>query len=440
MVEDLETSEWKKTAQWLQTNTPPHTRVATTAKRCYVFSHRQMWYAETQVLTIGELNQALAHYGIRYARFTDWQDEPIQHRNPVYLFKQLPVDLGYFPLWEVLPNRSGTVLSKPSDMRKQLERLDHDLSIKRITREYYDLSRARLLAEAGELDQAEQILQSFIQQHPEPSQNLSTAYMQLGDVLLKKGEPNRAIEAYRQVLTGYNADFFQNSVTGSIQVAQAYARAFDDKVPSQERSLLLSQLALGHLNLGRWEQAMDAAKKAATLDPQNTAAMGLVVYILRRFGQFDEATQQAETTLEILRNRLPDRQLRRQDPDYVDIYGQLLLIHLQRVLENTDRKEIVIDGDPISIDPAEPGVYVAAAEQMQQDDLAGVALHLLELGAKRHPNDVQIQTTLAQAYKSFGYFEEALKTYDRAIQLGTSDLVTQAKQELEQLIHQTPPY
>lgn len=430
------TDEWKVAGEWLHQNTPPYTRVASTAKSLYLTARRQLWFTFTHSLTMAELNQQFEKYGVRYARLADWQSEPIVYRNPTYVFKEAPLQLESSPLWEVLPNRQGTVSAQPVLLQETIARLEKSYAESLISEEGYRLRAAPLLLMAGRLEEAETLLRGYLQENPTPSQNVSTAWMELGDVLLQAGRPEEAIDCYRRVLSGYNADFFQAAISGSIKVARAYAAVSDPATPAPERSQLLSQLALGHAALGRWNELLQDARRAIELDPNNTSARGLIVFGLRRLGEFDAALEEANRNLELLRKLIPLRPLRRENADYRDAYDQVLMVHLQQALVKEEPRDVVVDGETHRIDPSDPSLYVAAASKFHHDDLRGVALHLLEIGARRHPKYAEIFVELGRQYKGFGYFEEALHAFNQARDLGAS--INDEIEELHQILSATP--
>src|SRR5690606_37404984 len=162
--------------------------------------------------------------------------------------------------------------------------------------------------------------------------------------------------------------------------------------------------ALGHAGLGRWSQLLEDSQRALELDPNNTSARGLMIYGLRRAGKFDEALDEAQANFALLQRQQPLRALRRQNADYRDTYDQVLMIHLQQALTKEEPTSIVVDGEQHVLDPSDPALYVNAAAKFRSDDLRGVALKLLEIGAQRHPDNAEIHFHLGNEYRGFGFF------------------------------------
>jgi tetratricopeptide (TPR) repeat protein len=161
-------------------------------------------------------------------------------------------------------------------------------------------ARAAELAVAGELDEAQAIFEALLEERPE----LVDVHYNLGLLLLRKEEPQKAIAAFERTL-----ELRPDHAPAAVALAGAYedggrsdeATALVERVTAENPDDAAIQIdaAYVHLNANRAEQARPLLERALALQPENAEVHYLLGTVVARSGEFAQAVEHLERFLEL---------------------------------------------------------------------------------------------------------------------------------------------
>ena len=158
------------------------------------------------------------------------------------------------------------------------------------------LASAQKHLQKGALDKALKDYRIALKADPKDS----NVRLKIGDILLRQGNRNEAIDAYRKVAERFMDDGFDaKSVAIYKQITKIDAKRFDIFVPLSElyqRMGLVSEAmgalqtaADGYQRDGQKHDALDLLRKMADLDPTNTTSRLKIADVLRQEGMTTDA-------------------------------------------------------------------------------------------------------------------------------------------------------
>ena len=232
----------------------------------------------------------------------------------------------------------------------------------------------------------------------------NVAHMNLGDVLLEKGELNEALGHYREVLSiaPENPEVFYN-----IGIVSALMGKADDAEKSYTEAIRFDpDLTRAYNNLGvllsetgRYSEAAERFKAALEQDPGNVETLVNLGVALKGLGRIEEAVERYEEAL-------------RKNPDYTKAYNNLgvALVGLGRFDDAIRSYSRAIELDPAYADACY-NLANAFARRGNYDE--AVTYYERALGEKydlfgAHNNLAQILAFQGDAAGAAEHFEEAL--------------------------------
>ncbi|UCE86706.1 MAG: tetratricopeptide repeat protein, partial [Deltaproteobacteria bacterium] len=153
------------------------------------------------------------------------------------------------------------------------------------------LASAQKHLQKGALDKALKDYQTALKADPKDS----NVRLKIGDILLRQGSRDQAIDAYRKVAERFMDDGFDAKAVAIFkQISKIDAKRYDIFVPLSElyqRMGLISEAmgalqtaADGYHREGRKHDALDLLRKMADLDPTNTTSRLKIADVLRQEG------------------------------------------------------------------------------------------------------------------------------------------------------------
>ncbi|XP_048790283.1 protein O-mannosyl-transferase TMTC1 isoform X2 [Lagopus muta] len=266
-------------------------------------------------------------------------------------------------------------------------------------------SLASLLAEQERLKEAEEVYKTGIENCPESS-DLHNNY---GVFLVDTGAPERAVSHYRQAIhlspthhvAMVNLGRLHRSLGQNKEAEAWYKRAL--KV--SRKAEILSPLGALYYNTGRYEEALQVYREAASLQPSNKETRLALAQVLAMMGRTKEA--------EKMTNHILD-----EDVECLECYRLLSAIyskqeHYAKALEAIDKALQLKPKDPKIISE----LFFTKGNQLREQNL-------LDEAFENYKRAVELNSDQAQAWMNMGGIEHikgnyitARGYYEKALQL-----------------------
>uniref|UniRef100_A0A669P8P4 dolichyl-phosphate-mannose--protein mannosyltransferase n=1 Tax=Phasianus colchicus TaxID=9054 RepID=A0A669P8P4_PHACC len=266
-------------------------------------------------------------------------------------------------------------------------------------------SLASLLAEQERLKEAEEVYKAGIENCPESS-DLHNNY---GVFLVDTGAPERAVSHYRQAIhlspthhvAMVNLGRLHRSLGQNKEAEAWYKRAL--KV--SRKAEILSPLGALYYNTGRYEEALQVYREAASLQPSNKETRLALAQVLAMMGRTKEA--------EKMTNHILD-----EDVECLECYRLLSAIyskqeHYAKALEAIDKALQLKPKDPKIISE----LFFTKGNQLREQNL-------LDEAFENYKRAVELNSDQAQAWMNMGGIEHikgkyitARGYYEKALQL-----------------------
>ncbi len=397
-------ADWQAAGRYLAEHAPPHARVLTRHSDVGFTARRWQDSLRLEELSPREWRSRIAELSARYlvvptsdlGRLFFW---PALEGDPVYRYTPV-FEGGDVVVYEIAPNRSGTVEPARPDRTEEIEtcRAALELHPGRV-----DLVRrlADLLHESNQDDEALDVLQAALDRVPGEVR----LYKTRAELLLDLDRPEDALTALDRARELPEAELLSSSL------ARLVDRARRD-IAGRERPL--PERVAEHVRSARWKmeildwngalEAADAAHRLAPADPRLAYVLGEA---FQRLGRWDEARTLFERAgAGGVREAAPKLEL------------------LRRMHE--------VGGDP---PPSEPRPYLELAELYTRDGTPGRALALLESVADRFPGSLELKLRLAVLELFYGLAERAEPRYREVLAARPDDAeATQGLARCESLL------
>ncbi|XP_052523996.1 protein O-mannosyl-transferase TMTC1 isoform X2 [Tympanuchus pallidicinctus] len=266
-------------------------------------------------------------------------------------------------------------------------------------------SLASLLAEQERLKEAEEVYKTGIENCPESS-DLHNNY---GVFLVDTGAPERAVSHYRQAIhlspthhvAMVNLGRLHRSLGQNKEAEAWYKRAL--KV--SRKAEILSPLGALYYNTGKYEEALQVYREAASLQPSNKETRLALAQVLAMMGRTKEA--------EKMTNHILD-----EDVECLECYRLLSAIyskqeHYAKALEAIDKALQLKPKDPKIISE----LFFTKGNQLREQNL-------LDEAFENYKRAVELNSDQAQAWMNMGGIEHikgnyitARGYYEKALQL-----------------------
>ena len=265
-------------------------------------------------------------------------------------------------------------------------------------------ARPMAAAHGGELD----ILRSFARRI-DPSD--AGAYNNLGVLYFRKGLTDEAIVAFSRALA---LDERMHVARRNLEIAYGESGLLERKLKELEERLrtnpadleALVQSGIAEKTAGRLERAHSLFQRAIDLDPDSSVLHFLLAETLYNRGLHEEALRSVKSSIEIN----PD------NPDALYLIG-FILGDLGRAEEAADANRRAVQLNPTLV-----RAQANLSLEMYRHEATPSQAHKTSAGA---------HITLGRALRQKGYFQEALREYERAIEGGEANAeVLQAMLEL----------
>lgn len=391
--------------KWIREHTPSWTRLLVDQKYLVVPSQRFLLDVGSTNQLGGsqyQLNQAVLESGARIARLGTFVYDPFIHFNLIYRFEPVGEAEGAIALWQIEPNRTGTVAGGRADLKRRIERLEEQND------------------EARSIPHSEELLREQLAKTPRYSLATTVYWLRLGDTLLRQGRAAEAIDCFRQARGGQSADIMNDAIADSLRIAEQYQRAEDPGLSAAERGEMFGRLAMGHAAMARWDQALACADRVVALDPSRSDAHLFRAQVLRTIGEPAAARAAAEEAAGWMAKKIFDRDRRHREDTFRDLFELCLMIDGPAILRGTAGRAVNLDGASEVIDPNRPASYLRLDEIFHGHDLDGVCVDLLEMGTRRLPDAGPIRARLAERWAQFGRFDLAVAAAEQSGLLNAS--------------------
>ncbi|NXL47353.1 TMTC1 protein, partial [Podilymbus podiceps] len=266
-------------------------------------------------------------------------------------------------------------------------------------------SLASLLAEQERLKEAEEVYKAGIENCPESS-DLHNNY---GVFLVDTGAPERAVSHYRQAIRQspahhvamVNLGRLHRSLGQNKEAEVWYKRAL--KV--SRKAEILSPLGALYYNTGRYEEALQVYREAASLQPSNKEIRLALAQVLAMMGRTKEAEKMMNHILS-------------EDAECLECYRLLSAIyskqeHYAKALEAIEKALQLKPKDPKVISE----LFFTKGNQLREQNLLDKAFESYKRAVELNPDQAQAWMNMGGIEHIKGSYITARGYYEKALQL-----------------------
>ncbi|NXC36202.1 TMTC1 protein, partial [Campylorhamphus procurvoides] len=266
-------------------------------------------------------------------------------------------------------------------------------------------SLASLLAEQERLKEAEEVYKAGIENCPESS-DLHNNY---GVFLVDTGSPERAMSHYRQAIhlspahhvAMVNLGRLHRSLGQNKEAEVWYKRAL--KV--SRKAEILSPLGALYYNTGRYEEALQVYREAASLQPSNKEIRLALAQVLAMMGRTKEAEKMTNHILS-------------EDVQCLECYRLLSAIyskqeHYAKALEAIEKALQLKPKDPKVISE----LFFTKGNQLREQNLLDKAFESYKRAVELNPDQAQAWMNMGGIEHIKGSYVAARDYYEKALQL-----------------------
>ncbi|XP_051640620.1 protein O-mannosyl-transferase TMTC1 [Manacus candei] len=266
-------------------------------------------------------------------------------------------------------------------------------------------SLASLLAEQERLKEAEEVYRAGIENCPESS-DLHNNY---GVFLVDTGSPERAMSHYRQAIrlspahhvAMVNLGRLHRSLGQNKEAEVWYKRAL--KV--SRKAEILSPLGALYYNTGRYEEALQVYREAASLQPSNREIRLALAQVLAMMGRTKEAEKMMNHILS-------------EDVECLECYRLLSAIyskqeHYAKALEAIEKALQLKPKDPKVISE----LFFTKGNQLREQNLLDKAFESYKRAVELNPDQAQAWMNMGGIEHIKGSYVTARDYYEKALQL-----------------------
>ncbi|KAM9389218.1 protein O-mannosyl-transferase TMTC1 [Phaethornis superciliosus] len=266
-------------------------------------------------------------------------------------------------------------------------------------------SLASLLAEQERLKEAEEVYKAGIENCPESS-DLHNNY---GVFLVDTGAPERAVSHYRQAIllspthhvAMVNLGRLHRSLGQNKEAEAWYKRAL--KV--SRKAEILSPLGALYYNTGRYEEALQVYREAASLQPVNREIRLALAQVLAMMGRTKEAEKMTNHILN-------------EDAECLECYRLLSAIyskqeHYTKALEAIEKALQLKPKDPKVISE----LFFTKGNQLREQNLLDKAFESYKRAVELNPDQAQAWMNMGGIEHIKGSYITARGYYEKALQL-----------------------
>ncbi|XP_073644988.1 protein O-mannosyl-transferase TMTC1 isoform X6 [Tursiops truncatus] len=266
-------------------------------------------------------------------------------------------------------------------------------------------SLASLLAEQERFKEAEEIYQAGIKNCPDSS-DLHNNY---GVFLVDTGSPEKAVTHYQQAIrlspshhvAMVNLGRLYRSLGDNSMAEEWYKRALQ----VTRKAEILSPLGALYYNTGRYEEALQIYREAASLQPSQRELRLALAQVLAVMGQTKEA--------EKMTNHIVS-----EETGCLECYRLLSAIHSKQ--EQHDKALDAID-KALKLKPKDPKVvselFFTKGNQLREQNLLDKAFESYKLAVELNPDQAQAWMNMGGIQHIKGNYVSARAYYERALQL-----------------------
>ncbi|NXK23566.1 TMTC1 protein, partial [Arenaria interpres] len=266
-------------------------------------------------------------------------------------------------------------------------------------------SLASLLAEQERLKEADEVYKAGIENCPESS-DLHNNY---GVFLVDTGAPERAVSHYRQAIrlspahhvAMVNLGRLHRSLGQNKEAEVWYKRAL--KV--SRKAEILSPLGALYYNTGRYEEALQVYREAASLQPSNKEIRLALAQVLAMMGRTKEAEKMTNHILN-------------EDAECLECYRLLSAIyskqeHYAKALEAIEKALQLKPKDPKVISE----LFFTKGNQLREQNLLDKAFESYKRAVELNPDQAQAWMNMGGIEHIKGSYITARGYYEKALQL-----------------------
>uniref|UniRef100_A0A8C9BCQ3 Protein O-mannosyl-transferase TMTC1 n=1 Tax=Phocoena sinus TaxID=42100 RepID=A0A8C9BCQ3_PHOSS len=266
-------------------------------------------------------------------------------------------------------------------------------------------SLASLLAEQERFKEAEEIYQAGIKNCPDSS-DLHNNY---GVFLVDTGSPEKAVTHYQQAIR-----LSPSHQVAMVNLGRLYRSLGDNSVAEEwyKRALqvtrkaeILSPLGALYYNTGRYEEALQIYREAASLQPSQRELRLALAQVLAVMGQTKEA--------EKMTNHIVS-----EETGCLECYRLLSAIHSKQ--EQHDKALDAID-KALKLKPKDPKVvselFFTKGNQLREQNLLDKAFESYKVAVELNPDQAQAWMNMGGIQHIKGNYVSARAYYERALQL-----------------------
>lgn len=273
-----------------------------------------------------------------------------------------------------------------------------------------ELTQAENALEKSDFATAEPLLTKVATRDPSNYR----AWFDLGFVYNAQGKTDESIGAYRKAVAA-KPDVFESNLNLGLMLAKAkqadaeqYLRAATKLKPTDhvEEGQARAWLSLGHvLEASKPEEALEAYRNAARLQPRNPEAHLSAGPVLERQNKYAEAEQEYKQVLAV-------------DPDSADALIGIANIYMRgtRYPEAAEiLRKLVAQKPNYAAGHIQLGRVLAASNKFAE------AIPEFQAGLRLSPNDKEAQRDLAEVYASAGQYKDAQLLYEALLGASPND-------------------
>ncbi|XP_005500376.2 protein O-mannosyl-transferase TMTC1 [Columba livia] len=266
-------------------------------------------------------------------------------------------------------------------------------------------SLASLLAEQERLKEAEEVYKAGIENCPESSD----LHNNFGVFLVDTGFPERAVSHYRQAIrlspthhvAMVNLGRLHRSLGQNKEAETWYKRAL--KV--SRKAEVLSPLGALYYNTGRYEEALQVYREAASLQPLNKEIRLALAQVLAMMGRMKEAEKMTNHILS-------------EDAECLECYRLLSAIyskqeHYAKALEAIEKAFQLKPKDPKVISE----LFFTKGNQLREQNLLDKAFESYKQAVELNPDQAQAWMNMGGIEHIKGSYVTARGYYEKALQL-----------------------
>ncbi|KFR11388.1 Transmembrane and TPR repeat-containing protein 1, partial [Opisthocomus hoazin] len=266
-------------------------------------------------------------------------------------------------------------------------------------------SLASLLAEQERLKEAEEVYKAGIENCPESS-DLHNNY---GVFLVDTGAPERAVSHYRQAIhlspahhvAMVNLGRLHRSLGQNKEAEAWYKRAL--KV--SRKAEVLSPLGALYYNTGRYEEALQVYREAASLQPSNKEVRLALAQVLAMMGRTKEAEKMTNHILS-------------EDVECLECYRLLSAIYSK---QEHYAKALGAIEKALQLKPKDPKVlselFFTKGNQLREQNLLDKAFESYKRAVELNPDQAQAWMNMGGIEHIKGSYVTARGYYEKALQL-----------------------